>query len=62
MFYPYGYGYYGYGAVSYTHLDVYKRQTVGTLESGTVRLSFSAMNTPAEVCRFLAILRKLSRG
>lgn len=44
------------------HCAPLAHRTVGTLESGTVRLSFSAMNTPAEVCRFLAILRKLSRG
>ena len=44
------------------HCAPLAHRTVGTLESGTVRLSFSAMNTPGEVCRFLAILRKLSRG
>ena len=44
------------------HCAPLAHRTAGTLESGTVRLSFSALNTPAEVCRFLTILRKLSRG
>ena len=37
-------------------------RTAGTLDSGTVRLSFSAFNTPEEVDRFLAVLPEALRG
>lgn len=43
------------------HCAPYAHETVGTLESGTVRASFSAFNTPAEVKRFVSAVASLSR-
>ena len=34
-------------------------ETAGTLETGTLRLSFSDFNTPGEVERFLAVIARL---
>ena len=42
------------------HCAPYAHETVGTLESGTVRASFSAFNTPAEVKRFVSAVASLS--
>ena len=47
-------------------VDVYKRQplahrTAGTLETGTVRCSFSAFSTTAQVEHFARILRQIVR-
>ena len=43
------------------HCAPLAHQTAGTLETGTVRLSFSNFNTLEEVYRFLAILREILR-
>ena len=42
------------------HCAPYAHETAGTLESGTVRASFSAFNTPAEIQRFVSIVSSLS--
>ena len=44
------------------HCAPLAHRTAGTLDSGTVRLSFSAFNTPEEVDRFLAVLPEALRG
>ena len=46
--------------VSYTHLDVYKRQALGTRKDGLVRLSFSALNTMEDVRAAAAAIRTLA--
>lgn len=43
------------------HCAPLAHQTAGTLASGTVRLSFSAFNTPAQVRKFAALLRQILR-
>ena len=43
------------------HCAPLAHQTAGTLETGTVRLSFSDFNTMEEVYRFLTILREILR-
>ncbi len=43
------------------HCAPLAHQTVGTLESGTVRVSFSAFSTPQEVRIFLHVLRQILR-
>lgn len=43
------------------HCAPLAHQTAGTLESGTVRLSFSAFNTPAQVRRFAVLLQGILR-
>lgn len=44
------------------HCAPLAHRTAGTLDSGTVRLSFSTFNTPEEVDRFLAVLPEALRG
>ena len=44
------------------HCAPLAHRTAGTLDSGTVRLSFSAFNTPEEVDRFMAVLPEALRG
>ena len=41
------------------HCAPFAHRSAGTLDSGTVRLSFSDFNTPVEVYRFLSVLRGL---
>lgn len=43
------------------HCAPLAHRTAGTLESGTVRCSFSAFNTPAQVEEFVGILRRTVR-
>jgi selenocysteine lyase/cysteine desulfurase len=43
------------------HCAPLAHRTAGTLETGTVRLSFSAFNTPGQVDRFAGILRQILR-
>ena len=43
------------------HCAPLAHRTAGTLETGTVRVSFSAFNTPREVDRFLCAVRSLLR-
>ena len=52
--------------VSYTHLDVYKRQplahrTAGTLDTGTLRLSASFFNTPDQADRLVWAVSRVLR-
>ena len=44
------------------HCAPLAHRTAGTLESGTVRISFSPMNTPEEVFRFLDITEEIIRA
>ncbi|MDR3729078.1 MAG: cysteine desulfurase, partial [Oscillospiraceae bacterium] len=41
------------------HCAPLAHRTVGTFETGTVRLSVSAFNTEKEIAEFLVILRKI---
>ena len=43
------------------HCAPLAHRTAGTLETGTIRLSMSAFNTPCEAARFAAILRRAVR-
>ena len=43
------------------HCAPFAHRTAGTLETGTVRLSVSDFNTPAEVYRTLDVFRALLR-
>ena len=43
------------------HCAPFAHRTAGTLETGTVRLSVSDFNTPAEVYRTLDVFRGLLR-
>ena len=43
------------------HCSPLAHRTQGTLETGTVRLSFSAFNTPKEVDRFAELLETMIR-
>ena len=43
------------------HCAPLAHRTAGTLATGTVRLSFSAFNTPAQVHRFAVVLRQVLR-
>ena len=43
------------------HCAPYAHRTAGTLETGTVRCSFSAFNTTAQVEHFAHILRQIVR-
>lgn len=43
------------------HCAPLAHETVGTLDTGTVRLSFSAFNTPREVERFLNLMERMAR-
>ena len=43
------------------HCAPLAHRTAGTLETGTVRLSFSAFNTPGQIDRFAGILRQILR-
>lgn len=43
------------------HCAPLAHETAGTLDTGTVRVSFSAFNSPAQVERFAAILRQILR-
>lgn len=43
------------------HCAPLAHRTAGTLQTGTVRVSFSAFNTPEEVRRFLEIVREILR-
>ena len=43
------------------HCAPLAHRTAGTLETGTIRLSMSAFNTPCEAARFAAILRRAGR-
>ena len=43
------------------HCAPLAHQTAGTLEGGTVRLSFSAFNTPRQVNQFIAVLPSILR-
>ena len=43
------------------HCAPLAHRTAGTLETGTIRLSMSAFNTPCEAARFAAILRRVVR-
>ena len=51
--------------VSYTHLDVYKRQlmhqALGTVDQGAVRFSFSHQNTEAEVDAAIEAVNELAK-
>ena len=42
------------------HCAPYAHETVGTLESGTVRASVSAFNTPGEIKRFVSVVSELA--
>ncbi|MBQ7778483.1 MAG: aminotransferase class V-fold PLP-dependent enzyme [Oscillibacter sp.] len=42
-----------------THCAPLAHRSAGTLESGTVRLSFSAWNTPAEILQFLSAMEEI---
>ncbi|MCI8802504.1 MAG: aminotransferase class V-fold PLP-dependent enzyme, partial [Oscillibacter sp.] len=44
------------------HCAPLAHRTVGTLDTGTVRLSFSDLNTPEEVDRVISVLRVLLKG
>lgn len=44
------------------HCAPLAHRTVGTLDTGTVRLSFSDLNTPEEVDRVISVLRALLKG
>ena len=43
------------------HCAPLAHRTAGTLDTGTVRISFSDFNTPEEVFRTLRVLRRLDR-
>ena len=44
------------------HCAPMAHQTVGTLETGTVRASFSAFNTPGEVAQMVCAMGRIARA
>ena len=43
------------------HCAPYAHETAGTLETGTVRISFSGFNTPAEVMKLVSVVAQMKR-
>lgn len=52
-------GHYGTAVRAGLHCAPYAHESGGTLESGTIRVSFSDFNTPGEVIRFTNLCKKL---